>query len=259
LVTAEQYKEFLDEVGLEYETVDSGPGYDLSIRVEDKLFDSNVLRSMCYDYLDGYGVKVNILAEVKMEDLPKFDYVVIATYAGINQLLDEKDQREYQFELCEKPVVQLPKEYRNKSVVVMDGPFMCIDPYQDTEYHVMGNVVHAIHHTNTGKHPDPMWQEEFEHLLNRGCVRNPSITNIDKFIESGKEYLPGIEELKHIGSMYTYRVVLPNRDHDDARPTEVEEIDDKTSVLFSGKIGTCVTAAKELVTSLRGKFYGTEK
>jgi hypothetical protein len=259
LVTAEQYKEFLDEVGLEYETVDSGPGYDLSIRVEEKLFDSNVLRSMCYDYLDGYGVKVNILAEVKMEDLPKFDYVVIATYAGINQLLDEKDQREYQFELCEKPVVQLPKEYRNKSVVVMDGPFMCIDPYQDTEYHVMGNVVHAIHHTNTGKHPDPMWQEKFEHLLNRGCVRNPSITNIDKFIESGKEYLPGIEELKHIGSMYTYRVVLPNRDHDDARPTEVEEIDDKTSVLFSGKIGTCVTAAKELVTSLRGKFYGTEK
>tara|TARA_R110002020_G_scaffold134212_7_gene299447 strand:+ start:29264 stop:31057 length:1794 start_codon:yes stop_codon:yes gene_type:complete len=258
LVTAEQYKEFLDEVGLDYEEVfDYIPGCDLSIQVEEMLFNSNELRRMCYEYLNGYGVNVNILTEAKKEDLVEFDHAVIATYAGINQFLEEKDQRDYQFELCEKPIVELPEKYRNKSIVIMDGPFMCIDPYQDTDYHVMGNVVHAIHHTNIGKQPDPIWQEEFKHLLNKGCVKSPSITNIDKFIESGKGYLPGIETLKHIGSMFTYRVVLPNRDHDDARPTEVENINDKTSILFSGKIGTCVTAAKELVTSLRRKFYET--
>lgn len=258
LVTAEQYKEFLDEVGLEYETVfDYTPGCDLSIDVNEKLFNSAELRRMCYDYLDGYGVEINIFTEVKKEDLVEFDYTVIATYAGINQLLDDDDQRDYQFELCEKPIVELPDKYKNKSIVIMDGPFMCIDPYQDTKYHVMGNVVHAIHHTNVGKQPDPIWREKFQHLLNKGCVKSPSITNIDKFIESGKKYLLDIEKLKHIGSMYTYRVVLPNRDHDDARPTEVEKINDETSVLFSGKIGTCVTAAKELVTSLKRKFYGT--
>ena len=197
------------------------------------------------------------MTEVSEGDLAEFDYTVIATYAGINQLLDEDNQRDYQFELIEKPIVELPDEYKDKSIVIMDGPFMCIDPYQDTKYHVMGNVVHAIHHTNIGKHPRPQWREKFQHLLNRGCVKNPSITNIDKFIESGKKYLPGIEKLKHVGSMYTYRVVLPNRDHDDARPTEVERVSNNTSILFSGKIGTCTAAAKELVAILRGEFYGT--
>ena len=257
LVTADQYKEFLDEMGLDYKIVQGGPGCDLSIEVDEKLFNSTALKRICYDYLDGYGVDVNIMTEVSEGDLVDFDYTVIATYAGINQLLDEDNQRDYQFELIEKPIVELPDEYKDKSIVIMDGPFMCIDPYQDTKYHVMGNVVHAIHHTNIGKHPRPQWREKFQHLLNRGCVKNPSITNIDKFIESGKKYLPGIEKLKHVGSMYTYRVVLPNRDHDDARPTEVERVSNNTSILFSGKIGTCTAAAKELVAILRGEFYGT--
>ena len=46
--------------------------------------------------------------------------------------------------------------------------------------------------------------------------------------------------------MYTIRTVLANRDFDDARPTLVNQIDEKTYTIFSGKIGTCVDAALEL-------------
>ena len=84
-------------------------------------------------------------------------------------------------------------------------------------------------------------------MLNKGIVKNPSITNIDKFIESAKKFFIDIDKAEHIGSMFTFRTVLPNKEEDDARPTLVEKVDDKTFTIFSGKIGTCVSAANELL------------
>ena len=52
--------------------------------------------------------------------------------------------------------------------------------------------------------------------------------------------------------MFTYRTVLPNKDKDDARPTLVEKIDERKFNLFSGKIGTCVNAAYEVLGELDG-------
>ena len=127
----------------------------------------------------------------------------------------------------------------------MDGPFMCIDPLGDTGWHVMGNVVHAIHTTNTGRFPE--YDSKFDNLLNKGIVENPSITNIDKFIESAKVFFKDIDKAKHIGSMYTFRTVLPNRDKDDARPTVIEKLTGKIYNVFSGKIGTCVNASDEIL------------
>jgi hypothetical protein len=127
----------------------------------------------------------------------------------------------------------------------MDGPFMCIDPYGDTGLHVMGNVIHAIHSTNVGKFPE--YNSKFDELLNKGIVKNPPITNIDKFIESAKKFFMDIDKSEHIGSMFTFRTVLPNREKDDARPTLVEKIDDNMFSIFSGKMGTCVNAAEEIL------------
>ena len=122
---------------------------------------------------------------------------------------------------------------------------MCIDPFGDTDLHVMGNVVHAIHSTNVGKSPE--YDSKFDELLNKGIVENPSITNIDKFMESAKKFFVDIDKVEHIGSMFTFRTVLPNRDKDDARPTLVEQTSDNQFTLFSGKIGTCVDAAEQIL------------
>ena len=60
-------------------------------------------------------------------------------------------------------------------------------------------------------------------------------------------FFKDIESVEHIGSMFTIRTVLPNRDKDDARPTLVENPIDNIFNLFSGKIGTCVSATDELM------------
>ena len=66
-------------------------------------------------------------------------------------------------------------------------------------------------------------------------------------MQSARKFFVDIDKSKHIGSMYTFRTVLPNRDKDDGRPTLVEQTDDNQFTLFSGKIGTCVTAAEEIL------------
>lgn len=134
----------------------------------------------------------------------------------------------------------------------MDGPFMCLDPYGQTEYHVLGNVVHAIHETNTGYEPKVTYLKEY---LNKGLIEKPKYTNINKFIETGKQFFKDFNKLKHIGSLYTIRTVLKDRDYDDARPTLVRKEEKNIYSLFSGKIDTCVDASNQLITLIQNKNY----
>lgn len=250
LVSGDEYKNFLEKVGLEYYEREPMPNCDLTIQANEELFNPEQLILSLHKKLYSSGIKVYVNSEVKSLDEEKFDVAVIATYSQINQLLDEK--KEYQFEVCEKPVVRLPKIFENLSVVVMDGPFMCLDPYVNNS-HVLGNVVHAIHETNIGT--KPIVSEELKPYLNKGLIRNPKITNIDKFIESGKKYFGDeFEDLEHIGSMYTIRTVLSNREQDDSRPTLVEKVNDNVYTLFSGKIDTCVDAANQLIKRIQGEI-----
>ncbi len=247
LVTAEQYKRFLDDMNLHYEEKKLDfireNVVDLVVQVNEFLFDSNKLRKICWDKLKEYKVNVNLNTEYASDST--HDYVINSTYSNSNKLIPVERQRDYQFELCEKPVIKLPKQYKNKSIVIMDGPFMCIDPYGDTGLHVMGNVVHAIHSTNIGKFPE--YDSKFDELLNKGMVKNPSVTNIDKFMETARKFFTDIDEAEHVGSMFTFRTVLPNRDKDDARPTLVEQTDSNQFTLFSGKIGTCIDASDKIL------------
>ena len=247
LVNADEYKKFLDEMNLPYQEREPMPNCDLTIVADEELFNPELLRHNLEKKIWGSNVKVYANTEVTdLEQCKKdYDVVVIATYSNINQLLDDK--KRYQYELCEKPVVKLPKIFEDISVVVMDGPFMCLDPY-GSEYHVLGNVKHAIHCWNNGT--EPFWPHEYTKYINKGLIKNPKpeLTKIDKFIESGVKYFGDeFADLEHIGSKYTFRVVLSNRDHDDARPTLVNHEGDNVWSLFSGKIDTCVNAANELI------------
>ena len=251
MVSGEEYKKFLDDMNLSYYEREPMPNCDLTIVADEELFCPKKLSDSLQKKVWSSHINIETNTEVKSLDelKEKYDIVVVATYSNINQLLDKK--REYQFEVCEKPVVRLPKIFEDISIVIMDGPFMCLDPYEN-ENHVLGNVVHAIHETNIGEKPKV--SDELKSYLNKGVIKNPKITNIDKFIDSGVKYF-GDEfgDLEHIGSMYTIRAVLKDRDHDDARPTLVNHEGDNIYTLFSGKIDTCVNAGRELIRIVDGK------
>jgi len=244
-----QFREFMDQTGLGYTREDldiirpsvvSG-----TYRVEEELFDPERLAAICKQKLDETDIEVVYGHTFTAGEIADYDYVINATYANLNYLLEDSLQSDYQFELCEKPLVQLPESYSGIGVVVCDGLFNCLDPYGDTPYHLMGNVVHGIHSSNTGRYP--VIPPGLAELLNRGIIRNTPITNFGKFIDSAAKFFVDIEQAIHIGSMYTIRAVLPNRDHDDARPSLINKHSDSLYSLFSGKISTCVDVANDLV------------
>jgi len=253
LTSGERFLEVCKEHNLPHEVVEfdlvNKDMLDVVVKAHESLIDIEKLKQVCRRRLEESSVTVRLNTEATKEILRDHKLVVVATYANLNKLLEHTDtaeaQRDYQFELCEKPVIRLPKTFAKKSIVIMDGPFMCIDPLGDTGLFVMGNVVHAIHSTNTGIHPEH--SEQFLELLNKGIVKNPKVTNFDKFIESGKEFIPALAEAEHVGSMYTFRTVLPRQDKTDARPTIVKMINERVITIFSGKIGNCVQSARDVL------------
>jgi len=246
MITPSQYLEFLNEMDLPYKRVETIKNTDITIKAEEELFDNYKLYELVRNKLWSSGVEVLKNKTTTKDDFKGFDVVVIATYAKLNELLDKK--KRYQYELCEKPVVRLPREYQGKSIVIMDGPFMCLDPYGERN-HVLGNVKHAIHTWNQGT--EAFWPHRYTKYLNKGVIENPEHTKIDKFIETGKRFFKDFDKLKHIGSMYTIRTVLTDREQDDARPTLVNHEGDNVYSLFSGKIDTCVDAANELIRRIK--------
>lgn len=256
LSTASQYLDVLKRNNLEYKTVYptfiNREKVELCVKARESVLDIEKLKETCWAKLKNYGVNVNLNKKVNYENLDDYDLVIIATYSLNNSLLNNfpQAQRDYQFELVEKLVLKLPEKFQNKSVTVMDGPFCVIDPFGATGLFLMGNVVHAIHKTNIGRLPDI--PPQFKELLYKGIVKNPPITNFQKFIDFASDYFIGIEDAEHVGSMFTIRTVLPYREYDDARPTIVERVDDRTVTLFSGKIPTCIDAAEQILSIVGG-------
>lgn len=221
--------------------------FEAVFKAEESIIDPLKLREILKKRLAAEKVNVFLNREADASILEKYDVVVNATYANLNGIIFNypEGHKNYQFEICEKLVLKLPEKFKDLSVVIIDGPFMCIDPYADTGLHVMGNVVHAIHATNTGLFPEI--PEEIKPLLNKGIIKNPPVTNFKKFIESAKYFMPEIEKAEHVGSMYTVRTVLPNVDKTDERPTFVYRVNKKIINIFSGKIGNSVQAAIDTV------------
>ena len=115
-----------------------------------------------------------LVNDLSAKDLVSYKHRIYSTYSTLNQF-NSKPQS-YQFELCEKPVFKLPAEYKNKSIVVMDGPFMCFDPLLNTDYHLGGNVVHAIHVRNIGEKPEI--PPPYKRYINKGIIKKPKYTNV---------------------------------------------------------------------------------
>ena len=172
----------------------------LVIEVEEELWDHDKLRAECWRLLNLHGVSINLNSKVGLKadeaSLPPANHTIVACYASNNVVLKgvlgvEFTSQDLQFELCEKPVFRLPQQFWGKSCVIMDGPFMCIDPISDADpsLFVMGNVEHAIHTSNIGEKPETL--SDLKLLLNQGII--PGVMR-QKVIEVCKEISMEVQE-----------------------------------------------------------------
>jgi hypothetical protein len=252
LVSPEQYLSFLDENSLEYELVDTvnvlqKDKIALTIKVKEFGFDVKELYLCICSKMAKAGVLLKTNQSFTYDMVGNYDVVINATYASLNEVLPEDKRAPYQYELCEKPVVRLSDSFTGKSVVVVDGEFCCVDPIGfNKDYQVIGHVKEAIHDRSVGlKYDIPVGYEE---VLNRGILFSKQ-SRFDKIMTGFSQYF-NVSDVTYKGSMYTVRTVLPNHDHDDARPSNIIKHSDNLYSLFSGKIGTCVDLANKLVKQI---------
>jgi hypothetical protein len=143
---------------------------------------------------------------------------------------------ELQYELVEKPIVRLPPQYRDLGCVVMDGPFGCVDPEGTAGYHLVGHVDLAVHDRATGIHSPSL-------------KRDPA-SRFHAMRYALAEYMPFMADAEYVDSHWVTRVVLPNRDDTDERPSMVTRLDDQVIRVFAGKLGHAVNVAGQVVSMI---------
>lgn len=254
-VSGKDFLKFCAESGLKHSKEDlphiNQDLIEVVIKGDESLVDPIKLKEIIKKKIKARRVNLLLNKIFNDKDIDLYEIVVNSTYANLNWILGKypEARREYQFEVCEKPVLKLPENFKGISAVIMDGPFFCIDPYSNSKYHVMGNVVHAIHSTNVGFFPNV--PDSILPFLNKGVIKNPPHSRIDKFLESASYFMPELSKAEHVGSMYTVRTVLPKVDHTDERPTIVKRLNKKIINVFSGKLGNCVQAAEGVLSLVK--------
>ena len=99
--------------------------------------------------------------------------------------------------------------------------------------------MNTVHERYVGKMPK--FDSKFLPLLDKGIIKNPTITNKELFLKSASNFFPSVSKAKYVGSSFTIKTVLPNVDSSDERPTIIEKINEKIITVFSGKNYGCIS------------------
>lgn len=247
LVTSDEFAAFLDKQGLAY-AAERGV-----FEVREPRINLAVLQALVRQKVSDAGVFVRARCVAPAHLRQSFDAIVVAAYSGLNDALEGLGigPRAYKFQVVERPVALLPARLRDASVVAIDGPFGCIDPLDGTPLHVLGHVVHTVHASNTGNCPEI--PGHLRAVIDRGLIRNPEFTRFKNVVHDLARYIPGIKGAVHVGSSYTVRAVLAHQEATDRRPTLVTRHDDQVVSVFSGKLGTAVKAAQDVLRLIEAR------
>lgn len=252
-VTPDEYEKFMNRNNLSYTVVDN-PAINNVLNlemiskiyaVEEASYNPEKLRIYLKERCLNEGVKFVFNKQVgNLEELGHdYDQYVIATYS--HPLLDSKQVT--QFEVCEKPLIRLPDRFKGLSLVIMDGPFVSLDPYSpDPSLHLIGSVEDAIHNRNTGYSAEV--PANLKSYLTQGLIENPSTTHIDKFRKRfASLYNLREDEIIHIGSFFMIRAVEAYHDDDDRRLSVLNEPAENIHNIFSAKVTSAPLISQSLL------------
>ena len=168
------------------------------------------------------------------------DYLINATYSNIpaisNLISDVKIVGKY--ELCIMPILKTNIPLKNQfGITIMDGSFCSIMPkgFNQNElilYHVDKSVLQTYEGPKRGAWNSILGFPEVE------------------LIEKCSEYFPSINNMTLIDTWVATRIVLPNKEKDDARPTLLLDHKNKIYSIFSGKLTTAIDAAHNILEKL---------
>lgn len=230
----------------------------LSLKTMEPIYDYVLLKKLVGNYLKAsknITVKLNTsVVGVRLEKTGKktlttlnnkgvkqekpFDYVINATYAKYNQFskwlnFPEKPVR---IDLVETLIVKLPLP--KISFAIMDGPFTNLVPTPEDHLFTLVHIKESILERYVPKNGLP-------------SAKKRDITRMDQTIKESMKWLPILKDAKVIDIRYVFRAVNANREHDDARPSDLVYHSFGCWSVLGGKIVNSVATAKEIALKIQ--------
>jgi glycine/D-amino acid oxidase-like deaminating enzyme len=230
-VTAGQFARFCREIGVGLEPAPESLGglfdprlIEAAFLVQEYAFDTRKLVSRAQAELERNGVVVRLSTRVTgvargegrlvvgTDGGPvSTRYVFNCTYSGLNQLGGDfgGTRAALKHEITELALVEAPPELAGLAVTVMDGPFFSMTPFPARGLHTLSHVRYTPHLSwADGPGIDPYRRLE-DH------DRTP---RVDRMIRDARRYLPAIQGMKHVDSLFEVKTVLAKNECDDGRP-----------------------------------------
>jgi hypothetical protein len=210
---------------------------DRCYEVDEQIYDPDVLRQLVTSRIQSLGIPFEQRAFAP-EMRPEYDLVVWATY-GLGPSRGLFKIAKYQ--VAEKILIELPRELRHISLVVIDGPFTAFDPYGSSERSLFGSAKNTNHWTTTDpREPIP---ESYAALINGSRFEPISFSRFEAMRADSALAVPASKEAVYIGSRFSIRVV-ENNPASDRRTLYVQETAPGELHIFSGKVVGAVKAAR---------------
>tara|TARA_B100000965_G_C19590510_1_gene757757 strand:- start:344 stop:1399 length:1056 start_codon:yes stop_codon:yes gene_type:complete len=199
---------------------------------------------------------INILKNkvLKKDNINDYFKIIICAYDQNNYVLKKigiKPKKKYRYELVEKILIKLPKRYRNKSYIILDGKFVCVDPFLNTNYHLLSDNKNSKIEISRGFFPK--FKNIKKKYLTKGFLKNKKNSNFHKFIKNGSKYLSFLNHAKFVSTVFVIRTLELKKEKTDQRTNYVNFANEKVITVLSGKWNTSVGVAKEIFKKINEK------
>ena len=259
-----QYKEFCKSASLPFNELQQSVlpekvyNIDCVVNTKESIYDSRMLSECISAQLKFNNIEILNNSEVsKINELEKgFNLlvgnkkfytksIINATYSNYNSFHSDLGlaKNNYQYELTLVPIINWRINKKPVGITLLDGNFFSVLPYGKSLKYSLYHVEHSVFKRHIGERPPKEW------LSSRNLIKEKDAKNIfKKMCISAYDWLPSIKDAEYVGFLSTIRMVLPNAEDTDARPSLIEKMPLKNCFfsLFSGKIDHSIWVSKEV-------------
>lgn len=226
------------------------PGYHyekLTKIVKNRLGKESNIKILCNSLITGLSLNkdgtktVTYLKNNRIRTEKKFDFVVNATYANINQMTNWLSFDKYPLRVDLAEVLVIKMETAPISITLVDGPFATLMPTGNKNEFTLYHVVESVLDRYVPENGIP------KKLYNR-----PS--NQEAIIKESLKFFPILKDAIVTESRIVHRGVQAHHEHDDSRVVDLIDHGFGCWSILSGKILSSVTTGKRLAGIIKNSL-----
>jgi len=261
--TPKNFIKFCEEMKLPYEIDWPDMKYmdrteiGVCIKVPERVYDPEELKKIMYKKLKETSIKLKLNHKIiggeilgkkkklRYEENGKageeeFDFIINATYSNFNSFNKwfGFPRKKLQYEKMELLEIEIPNQEKI-GLTIMDGEFSSVLPRGNKGTFTLGHVKESV------------LKAVISDDLDVSVMTNEQTkSNREGIMREGIKDFPFLKNAKVVKSLFVTRVVKPNVEATDERPSEITDYGNGMYSIFGGKVITCVEIAKKIVQKI---------